>query len=275
MSNQIDIAQKLGKIALIGGGKMGEAIIAGLVQGAMFDPEVIVIAEPGAERRQQLTEAYGTVCVANGAEISNPDTCILAVKPQVLKDIASDLAQTEGFNPKRVISIAAGISTQTLREIFQFAQIIRVMPNAPLMVGAGMSAVAVSAGTQKSEGELVVDLFSLMGEAVLVEENLINAATAISGSGPAYFALFVEHLTLAGINLGLTPEQSSSLAIQTFNGTARQLQLTDMTPAQLRMAVTSPKGTTAAALESFSRDDFAQIVQNAAQAALQRAEELA
>jgi hypothetical protein len=153
--------------------------------------------------------------------------------------------------------------------------LIRVMPNAPLMVGAGMSAVCVAADTSRAEGELVRELFSLMGDAVLLDEALMNAATAISGSGPAYFALLAEELARAGERAGLAPEDALLLATQTLRGTARYLELTEAGPAQLRVAVTSPGGTTQAALETFEAQDFSGLVAQAVSAALRRAEELA
>jgi pyrroline-5-carboxylate reductase len=189
--------------------------------------------------------------------------------------VAEDLAAAEGFDPQRVISIAAGITTATIGEYFPRASIIRVMPNTPLMVSHGMSAVAVAPGTEYSEGELVVELFSFLGEALLLPEESLNAATAISGSGPAYFALFVEELTRAGEGIGLSKEQAGQMALQTFIGTARQLHLTEMTPGELREAVTSPGGTTQAALEAFAREGFGGMVEQAVKAAWHRAEELA
>jgi len=271
---QPEVIEKLGKIALIGGGKMGEAILAGLIDGSLLDPESIEVAEPNPELSVYLRETYGVVCVEDAAHIHRAQTALFAIKPQVFRQVAEHLAN-EGFAPERVISIAAGITTETIIEYFPNAHVIRVMPNAPLMVSAGMSVVAVGAGTPNSEGELVVELFSLMGEALLIEEDKINAATAISGSGPAYYALLVEELARAGEKLGLSAEQSLQMAQQTLIGTARQLQLTEMSPAELRMAVTSPGGTTQAALESFAAQGFSAVVEQATQAASNRAEELA
>ncbi|MDR2586847.1 MAG: pyrroline-5-carboxylate reductase [Coriobacteriales bacterium] len=268
----------LGRIAIIGGGKMGEAIVAGLVNGAMFDPASIIIADPGEERREYLSDTYGISCVADGARIAHPTTVLLAVKPQVLREVCASLRAAPSFTPTRIVSIAAGITTATLRSLFPEGAIIRVMPNAPLMVGAGMSTVCVSADTPRAEGELVRELFSLMGDAVLLDESLINAATALSGSGPAYFALFVEELAKAGERAGLKPEDASLLAIQTLRGTARYLELTEASPAELRAAVTSPGGTTQAALETFENTQahgLSQLVTRAVEAALKRAEELA
>ncbi|MDR2197569.1 MAG: pyrroline-5-carboxylate reductase [Coriobacteriales bacterium] len=269
------LAERLGAIALIGGGKMGEAIVSGLVNGALFDPESLTVADPGEARRRHLSEVYAVRCVADGSEIEGATTAILAVKPQVLRDICERLASAPAFCPTRVISIAAGITTTTLRSFFSDASIVRVMPNTPLMVGAGMSAVSTAEGTPRADGELVCSLFSLMGDAVLVEESQLDAVTALSGSGPAYFALFVEELVTAGAAAGLAPEVAQTLARQTLVGTARYLELTDITPAALREAVTSPGGTTAAALADFASHDFGGIVHSAVHAALRRAKELA
>ena len=270
-----DIKERLGRVAIIGGGKMGEAILSGLVNGVLFDTDTVFVAEPDADRRAYLSSVYQVDCFASGAEISHPTTAILAVKPQVLHAICTELASSPGFAPKRIVSIAAGITTATLRELFSEGAVIRVMPNAPLMVGAGMSAVCVASDTPRSEGEIVRELFAMMGEAILVPESQLNAVTAISGSGPAYFALFVEELAKAGEGIGLAPEDALLLSIQTLQGTARYLELTEASPAELRMAVTSPQGTTAAALDEFRVQGLTDVVKAAVLAALNRAEELA
>jgi pyrroline-5-carboxylate reductase len=270
-----DRAAKLGKIVIIGGGKMGEAITAGLVNGAMFDPGSVIIADPSDERRAYLSATYGISCVAEGARVAHPTTVLLAVKPQVLRAVCESLIAAPSFNPARAISIAAGVTTATLRSLFVEGAIIRVMPNAPLMVSAGMSAVCVASDTSRAEGELVRELFSLMGDAVLLDEGLLDAATAISGSGPAYFALFVEELARAGEQIGLTASDALLLATQTLRGTARYLELTEAGPAELRVAVTSPGGTTQAALEEFENQGFSDLVTRAVTAAFTRAKELA
>ncbi|MDR2714244.1 MAG: pyrroline-5-carboxylate reductase [Coriobacteriales bacterium] len=270
-----DIASRLGTIAFIGGGKMGEAIISGLVNGALFDPTTLIVAETSGERRTFLEETYGIVCVEDGTLIEQATTCLFAIKPQIFKEVAAHLSAAESFNPERIISIAAGVTTKTIQEYFSDAAVIRVMPNTPLMVGAGMSAVAVAEGTPPSEGELVCKLFSLIGDAVMLDESLINAATAINGSGPAYFARFVLELAHAGERMGLDAKSSLLLAQQTMCGTARQLELGDMTPEELIAAVTSPGGTTQAALEAFDASGLEGVVNSAVQAAVKRAEELA
>jgi pyrroline-5-carboxylate reductase len=272
---QPEVFERLGRIALIGGGKMGEAIVAGLVNGALLSLDAIVVAEPNEERRDYLSETYHIDCVADGAQLRGIRTALFAVKPQAFKLVAQHLAEADSFKPKRVISIAAGITTETIAACFFPAQIIRVMPNAPLSVSTGMSVVATAEGTSIAEGELVVELFSLMGEALLLDESMINAATALSGSGPAYFALLVEELARAGEGVGLARAEAEYLAAQTLIGTARQLQLTGESPEELRRAVTSPGGTTQAALESFAANGLGAIVEQAVTAAVRRAEELA
>jgi len=270
-----NIASRLGLIALVGGGRMGEAILSGLVEGALFSAESIIVAETSDERRVYLEERYNISCVPDASLIKHPTTCLLAVKPQVFREVAEGLSTTETFDPQRVISIAAGITTETIVGYFPQAAVIRVMPNTPLMVGAGMSAIAVAEGTSSSEGALVCELFSLMGKAVLLDERLINAATAINGSGPAYFARFVLELAQAGVKVGLNEDESLLLAEQTMLGTARLLDLGDITPEELIVAVTSPKGTTQAALESFDATGLSGVIDAAVQAAVKRAEELA
>jgi pyrroline-5-carboxylate reductase len=270
-----DISTRLGSIAIIGGGKMGEAIVSGLVHGAMFDPGAVTVAEPNAEQRDRLSAKYAISCVASPTEVSQADTVILAVKPQMLRQASEQLLAAPGFAPQRLVSIAAGVTTGTLSSLFEGCAVIRVMPNAPLMVGAGISAVCIADGTSRSEGELACELFSCMGEAVLLDEGLMNAATAISGSGPAYFALFVECLAKAGEEIGLEPKAAMRLAAQTLQGSARYLELTESSASELRIAVTSPGGTTQAALEEFAAQGLEQAVAAAVKAALHRAGELA
>jgi pyrroline-5-carboxylate reductase len=269
------IESRMAPIALIGGGKMGEAIISGLVNGALFAPESLIVADPGEQRRDWLQKAYGVTCVADGASIKHPTTCILAVKPQVLREVAAGLAASKAFTPERVISIAAGVTTATLRELFCECAIIRVMPNTPLMVGAGMCAVSCAEGTLPSEGDLVCELFSLMGDAVMLDESLMDVATAVNGSGPALFARFALGLVSAAHDCGLDQQTASRLVLQTMAGTSRLLELGDLGPEELIAMVKSPGGTTQAALESFDANGLDKTVGAAVAAAVKRAEELA
>jgi pyrroline-5-carboxylate reductase len=269
-----DLQDRLGVIALIGGGQMGEAIVSGLVQKALFDPDGIIVAEPFDARRDVLTELYGVSCVADGSEIEQSDTVIMAVKPQIFREVSAGLTATEHFNPTRVVSIAAGVATDVMTEYFTGCAVVRVMPNINLSVSAGMSVVAPASGTAMFEAELVCELFGLLGRAVIIDETLIDIATAVSGSGPAYFALLVEELAKSGVAAGLPEEIASLLARQTLIGTGSYLQQNDVTPVELRAAVTSPGGTTEAAIASFEMQNFNTVVLNAINACLNRAREL-
>ncbi|MDR2957618.1 MAG: pyrroline-5-carboxylate reductase [Coriobacteriales bacterium] len=268
------LQERLGKIAIIGGGQMGEAIVAGLVSGALFDAEKIYVAEPFENRRELLSSQYGVTCVEEGYQLPTVETVILAVKPQVFTDVAAGLAAAESFQPKRVASIAAGVSTLVMSRYFTGCAVIRVMPNINLCVSAGMSVVAPAEDTSTSEAELIRELFSLMGEAVILDESLIDAATAVNGSGPAYYALFTEELAKSGIDAGLPEDIAWLLARQTIIGTGRYLELKDVTPADLRAAVTSPNGTTQAALDCFTAQHLDLVIRNAFAACVRRAKEL-
>ncbi|MCL2339536.1 MAG: NAD(P)-binding domain-containing protein, partial [Actinomycetia bacterium] len=206
------LQERLGRLAIIGGGQMGEAIVSGLVHGALFNAAEIQVIEPVAEQRQNLEERYGIECSADVSELDNPQSILMAVKPQIFREVAASLAALPSIAPERVISIAAGVPTTLICEYFPDIAVIRVMPNIALKVSAGMSVVANAAGTPLREAELVAELFGLMGEATVIDEAQINAATAISGSGPAYFALVVEHLAACGIAAGLSEELAWQLA---------------------------------------------------------------
>ena len=270
----VELQERLGSIAVIGGGQMGGAIVGGLIKGASFDVNGIVVAEPFESQRNMLSESYGVRCVEDGSELDRTDTIIMAVKPQIFRDVAAALVAAANFAPKRVVSIAAGITTALMTEYFTDCAVIRVMPNINLMVASGMSVVAPSDGTPLAEAELVCELFSLLGEASIVDEQMVDAATAVSGSGPAYFALFVEELAKSGVALGLPEALALRLARQTLVGTGSYLALKDISPEELRSAVTSPNGTTEAAIECFEAQNFGLVVRNALEACLRRAKEL-
>jgi pyrroline-5-carboxylate reductase len=268
------LAKRLGQIAVIGGGKMGEAIIAGMIGGAAVAPASICVVEPGEERRVALSGRHGVCCLPQLQQANSLDTIILAVKPQVLRPIAESLAALPGFCPKRVISIAAGVTTTTLQAIFGQTVVVRVMPNMALMANAGMSVVAKASATPAAETELARELFACMGKAVILLEQQIDTATAISGSGPAYFALLVQALAIAAENNGLSADTARLLSEQTLLGTAQLFRSDGYTAAALMAAVTSPGGTTQAALESFEQNRLLQSVEDAVGAAIARAKEL-
>lgn len=261
-------------LAIIGGGRMGEAIAAGLVSAGTLPPASIAVAEPDSLRRE-VFERHGIHTVADGHEIvAGAEMVLLAVKPQVIDAVVAHIADylTEGT---LVISIAAGITTARLESLLpDGTAVVRVMPNTPAMVGSGMAVVSGGRAAASAQTDQVRALFEAVGEALVIDERAQDAATAISGSGPAYVALFIDALTRAGVAQGLSREVAQMLAIQTFRGTADLLVTTGMHPQELIDAVSSPGGTTVAALEALDAGGLRPAVSAAVAAAVKRAKEL-
>ncbi|MDO8281080.1 MAG: pyrroline-5-carboxylate reductase [Thermodesulfovibrionia bacterium] len=258
------------KIGFIGGGNMAEALIKGMASSGMKD---IIVSEPREERRNFLEEKYRiTTTSSNKAVVSSCNIIILAVKPQnmegVLNEVAGDIDES-----KTVVSIAAGITLGYLSSKLKTEKLIRVMPNTPALVGEGMTVLSMCECFSGNEISIVREIFMSVGKVLTLPEKHMNAVTALSGSGPAFFALFTEAMIEAGIRNGLSKDDASTLANQTLLGTARQLE-TGITPAKLREMVTSPGGTTAAGLKVFEDGGLRDIVQSAIDAAIKRAEEL-
>lgn len=263
-------------IGFLGGGNMAEAIMAGLIANGM-PPARIHVGEPREERCRELHAKHGIVATPdNHAVIAAGDVLLLAVKPQVLGDILSGLAPDLKAHRPMLISIAAGIPVAKLQGWADCdVPIVRCMPNTPALVGAGVSGLFADASLSEAQRATASRIMQAVGPVHwLPEEPLIDALTAISGSGPAYFFAFVEHLTKAGTELGLSEELSAALARQTAWGAAKLMQETDTPAATLRAQVTSPGGATQAALEAFNAGDFAGLVQSATRACMRRAQEL-
>jgi pyrroline-5-carboxylate reductase len=263
-----------GRIALIGGGRMGEAIAKGLIDSGALAPDGIVIAEPNAARRQELIAAHAIECVASGAEaVPGADVVILAVKPQVIDSVTESLSAL--LSGVLVVSIAAGVSAARVESLLQAGTaVVRVMPNTPAMVGQGMSVVSAGSEATAEQVDVVRALFAELGRAVVLDERYQDIAAAISGSGPAYVALMVDALARAGVRHGLARSTAQELAVQTLRGTADLLEATGQHPEQLIDAVASPGGTTIAALEVLEGLGFRTAVAEAVSAAVQRAKEL-
>lgn len=262
-----------GTLAVIGGGRMGEAIVAGLLASGAVEASAVVVAEPSASRRVELSAAHGVRCVAAGIEALPSDTVIVAVKPQVMDDVIRSLAPcTDG---SLIVSIAAGVSTARLEsQLPAGASVVRVMPNTPALVGAGMALVSGGSSSTAAQVDLVRSLFASIGEALVIDERLQDAGTAISGSGPAYFALVIDALARAGVRHGLSRDVAQELAIRTMEGTARQLTVTGVHPEALVDAVSSPGGTTIAAIGELEHGRMRDTIGRAVSAAVLRASEL-
>lgn len=272
-------------VVIVGGGKMGEAILSGWlssVEGpaAAFTPANMTVVNPGAEKRERLTSTYGVVCVADVADVDAADLVVLAVKPQVmfsvLEGICANPAFDGGAEGPLFVSIAAGLETSRLSESLPAgARLVRVMPNTPLLVGEGASAVCAAEGTNAEDLETIRELFGSLGVACVVDEAAMDAVCAVSGSGPAYVAAMVEAMRDAGVRQGLDFELAESLALQTVLGTAQLISQTGVTPEQARLAVCSPGGTTLAALDAMNEAGFAQVIDVGIDAAVKRSKELA
>jgi pyrroline-5-carboxylate reductase len=264
-----------GELAVIGGGRMGEAIVGGLLRAGAIDASRVAVAEPDAARREVLRAAHPVRVVEDAGEAAaGADTLILAVKPQVIADVSACLA--EAVRPGAlVVSIAAGVTTAQLESLLPpGTPVVRVMPNTPAMVGEGMSVISGGSGASPEQVGLVRDAFSSLGRAEVLDERYQDAATAISGSGPAYMALFVEALARAGTEHGLARSMSEELAVQTMRGTAELLASGGLSPEALIEAVSSPGGTTVAAVGVLEERDVPGAIAEAVGAAVARAREL-
>lgn len=261
-------------LSIVGGGRMGEAIAAGLVSSGALAPGSIAVAEPD-ERRREVFAGQGFHTVADAHEIVGDSEIVLfAVKPQVIDAVVAHVADhiAEGA---LVVSIAAGIPTARLESLLPAnTPVVRVMPNTPAMVGEGMAVVSGGLAADARHVERTRELFEAVGEALVLDERAQDAATAISGSGPAYVALFVDALARAGVAQGLSRDVAQRLAIQTFKGTAELLSVTGMHPQELIDAVSSPGGTTVAALEALEAGGVRPAISSGVAAAVRRAKEL-
>ncbi|MFC1901982.1 pyrroline-5-carboxylate reductase [Chloroflexota bacterium] len=263
------------KIAFIGGGNMGEAILAAVLEKGLSTPEAVGVGEVSEERRRYLKDKYGVVAAPGNREvIADADIIVLAVKPQNLPDVMAELKGCLEPN-QLVISIIAGVTIEMLSQGLSHDCIVRAMPNTPAQVGAGMTAWTATAGVTEQQKAWARNIFSAMGKEVyFTDEKYLDMATAVSGSGPAYFFLLAESMADAAEQIGLSREDAELLVLQTMLGSARLLEQSGKTPAELRRSVTSPGGTTERAVSVFEEGGFTKLVSEAVKAAYNRAKEL-
>lgn len=263
-------------VAFIGGGNMARSLIGGLVaQGR--DPATIRVAEPMPALRDALAADFGVAVFADGAQaITGAGTWVFATKPQVLRTVCESLATQAQAAKPLVISIAAGITAAQLeRWLGGDIAIVRTMPNTPALLGAGVTGLYASERADEAGRAFADALLSAAGRTVWIDdEDLMDSVTAVSGSGPAYVFLLAEAMIDAGIKEGLPPEAARALALQTVLGAARMLTESDVDAAELRRRVTSPNGTTQAAIESFEAGGLRALVADAIHAARVRGAEL-
>jgi pyrroline-5-carboxylate reductase len=257
-------------IGFIGGGNMAEAIIKGIFVKHGRD---IIVSEPVDKRRAYLEETYHIKTTPDNKEVvRNCNIIILAVKPQNMGDVTAEISDVISED-KIIVSIAAGITLSYLSSRLKTTKIIRVMPNTPALVQEGMSVMSMCECMHDKEIGLIKDIFMSVGMLLSLPEKYMDAVTALSGSGPAFIAYFIEAMIEGGIKTGLSKDNATELAVQTLLGTARLLD-TGISPSKLREMVTSPKGTTAAGLKVFEEKGFKEGVIAAIEAATNRAREL-
>ncbi|MFI9510664.1 pyrroline-5-carboxylate reductase [Nocardia sp. NPDC052566] len=264
------------RIAVIGGGRIGEALIAGLLESGRAAKDLVVV-ETYRDRAAFLADRFGvrvTDAVADAAV--GADLVVIAVKPGDVDAVLTDLSKAVlGSDRDQVlVSLAAGVPTVRLeRQLPAGFPVIRVMPNTPMLVGQGMSVLAAGRYARPEQLAQVTELLGAVGKVVTVAESQMDAVTAVSGSGPAYFFLIVEAMVDAGVALGLTRDVATQLVVQTMVGAAALLDESEQSAVELRAAVTSPAGTTAAAMRELERGGVRSAFLEALHAAKQRSAE--
>jgi pyrroline-5-carboxylate reductase len=264
-------------IGFIGSGNMAEALIRGILSAGVYEPGHVLVSDVREERLRQLTSAYQVQsCASNVEVVRRADVVTLSVKPQVMTDALQGIK--EAVSPAKLfVSIAAGVTVARIGAVLGDVPIIRVMPNTPALIGEGASALFAN---EKARPQLdkALTVFSAVGKAAVVQdESLIDAVTAVSGSGPAYFFLLMEAMTETAVSLGLSAEVATELVLQTAKGAgllATDAAKSGESPAALRRKVTSPGGTTEAALAVLGTNGFQKLVDAALTAARDRSREL-
>jgi pyrroline-5-carboxylate reductase len=262
-------------IAFLGAGNMAEALIRGLLGAKTVTPEQVIAADVRAERLAELTKLFGIHTIPdNSLAVRAADIVVLAVKPQQMAPVLRDL-KFEISDLRLWVSIAAGVTTQRIeQELGGEPHVVRVMPNTPALIGVGAAGVARGRFATEADGAMTETILAAVGICARVEESLMDAVTALSGSGPAYVFFVAEAMIEAGVAAGLSRELARKLAVQTVWGAGTLMAATGEEPAALRQKVTSPGGTTEAALKVMSERKLAEIFAAAMQAAARRSNEL-
>jgi pyrroline-5-carboxylate reductase len=263
------------RIAILGTGKIGEALLKGLLDSGWRRPEEIAASVRRPDHADELRERYGVeATVSNADAIRDAALLVVAVKPQDIEGLLGEIGGLVSAE-QTVLSIAAAVPTSLLERLLApGVPVVRAMPNTPAVVHEGIAGICAGAHAGEEDLQLAEDVLKHLGSVVRVAEPYMDAVTAVSGSGPAYFALLAEAMIEAGILLGLSREISTQLVVQTMLGTAKQLRDLKMHPVELRETVTSPGGTTIAAIRELERAGVRAAFLNAIQAAMDRAREL-
>ncbi|PLV17829.1 pyrroline-5-carboxylate reductase [Pseudomonas guariconensis] len=263
-------------IAFIGGGNMASAIIAGLIAHG-HEPTSIVVCDPDAQKRAELSSKLGIRGAGEpSTAVDQAAVVVLAIKPQVAEGVIRELATLPSVQNKLFISVMAGVRIETIEQgLGGNVAVVRAMPNTPAVVQCGATAICAGQYTSDVQRKIAQDIVESFGICVLVDDEAeIDAVTAVSGSGPAYFFLLMEEMINSGVAMGLHETVARRLTLQTALGAAKMASELDIHPATLRANVTSPNGTTDRAVKSFQEDGLQQIVRKATGLAQQRSREL-
>jgi pyrroline-5-carboxylate reductase len=263
-------------VGFIGAGNIGEVLIRGLIESGKVDKTDIIASDASPERLGYIASTYGIRATSSNVELAeSASIIIIAVKPQNIDNLLEELSSSSHEN-HLFISIAAGITTEKLaKKMHHKSGIIRVMPNAPASVLAGIAAIYPGRNISPVDLERAVSIFECVGRAVIIKnEALMDVVTGLSGSGPAYVFMMIESLSDAGVQLGISRKEASLLAAQTVYGAAKMLLETGKHPSELKDIVATPGGTTFAGLKSLEKGNFRSTIMDAVEAATLRSREL-
>ena len=263
------------KIGIVGGGKMGEALVAGLLKAGKIPKKDILVSDVNEETRERLEKHYGVRSTSNNADtVSESDIILLCVQPREMAHALESIRDSIS-SEKLLISIAAGVTTDFIQRVLGKKQdLVRAMPNNPCTIGEGMIVITLANGTPGRRLKEAADVFSSVGRTLMLEECLFDAVTGLSGSGPAYAYLFIEALADGGVKVGIPKNTAVTLAAQTVLGAARMVLETGEHPAKLRDLVATPGGTTVHGLCEFEEGKLRASCSRAVERATQRAKEL-
>lgn len=262
------------RVGFIGAGAMAEALLKGLLGTGLLTKNQCTLSDISIQRLEYLSEQYGVAISQENHELAREsDVLILAVKPQVISKVLDEIQPDIGKDTL-VISIAAGISLQKLENRLGHVPVVRVMPNTPASVGAGMAAISLGHLASAEHGEIALKLFGAVGKAVIIAEDLMDAATGLSGSGPGYAFVLIDALADAGVSVGFNRQTAILLAAQTLMGAAKMVVESGEHPAKLRDMVTSPAGTTIAGIHVLEQHGVRAAMIDAVREASRRSAEL-
>jgi pyrroline-5-carboxylate reductase len=263
------------RIGIIGTGKMGTALISGLLKARIVERANLCASDISSQRCHDISQTYGIECLSdNKALVANSDIVIIAVEPRHVKEVLEEIG--DELTNQLIVSLAAGISIDFLkRSLLKPIPIVRVMPNTPCMVGEGMTVITFGAEVSEEMLKVVKEIFSSIGKILLLDESFFDAVTGLSGSGPAYAYIAIEGLVEGGLKAGLPEDVALTLAAQTVVGSGKMVLETRMHPASLREMVTTPGGVTIEGIKELEQGDVKSSFMRAVEKATQRAKELA